>query len=375
MSVGRALGSLLLAALACLAPAKAASAATVEIGAVAEIRADTPPTEPSGGGGTVQLAETAGTYAVLPGYGVITALEHRTGSVGGALTFKVYRPVGVRSFLTVASLPRTVTAGTLHTFAVRIPARPGDRLGLFSADDTVHLAYQTFNPGDRFAFFAPGSNPAPGTTVEQDGNPAVGYKLDVLAKVETDADGDGFGDDTQDRCPTSAATQGACGAAAPLPAFAGCSSRVANLIRGTAAANTITGTARADRIFAAGGADRVAGSGGTDCIDLGSGNDRGSGGSGSDLMLGASGRDRLSGGPGRDRLYGGSGGDRISGGSSADRISGGAGADWISSGSGSDRISARDRRRDRISCGSGRDSVTADRVDRVARDCERVRRR
>ena len=40
-----------------------------------------------------------------------------------------------------------------------------------------------------------------------------------------------------------------------------------------------------------------------------------------------------------------------------------------------DRILARDGRRERISCGAGRDSVSADRRDVVARDCEVVRRR
>ena len=64
----------------------------------------------------------------------------------------------------------------------------------------------------------------------------------------------------------------------------------------------------------------------------------------------------------------------LKGNSGKDRISGGSGADRISGGSGSDRIAARDGRRDRVGCGSGRDRVVADRKDRVARTCERVRR-
>jgi hypothetical protein len=43
--------------------------------------------------------------------------------------------------------------------------------------------------------------------------------------------------------------------------------------------------------------------------------------------------------------------------------------------SGNDRISARDRARDNVNCGSGRDRVTADRIDKVAANCERVSRR
>ncbi len=46
----------------------------------------------------------------------------------------------------------------------------------------------------------------------------------------------------------------------------------------------------------------------------------------------------------------------------------------ISTGAGADRILALNGRRDVIRCGSGRDDVSADRFDRVSRDCERVRR-
>jgi len=121
----------ILLAILCLTTASPASGATTKIGAVAEIAAGSRPTEPSNGGDTVQLAEASGTYAVPPGYGVITAWEHSTGSAGGTLQFKVYRPTGTAGrFFTVASDARTVTPETVHTFAVRIPVRPGDRLGL-----------------------------------------------------------------------------------------------------------------------------------------------------------------------------------------------------------------------------------------------------
>ena len=35
-------------------------------------------------------------------------------------------------------------------------------------------------------------------------------QLNVSAILEPDADGDGFGDETQDQCPTDASTQGPC---------------------------------------------------------------------------------------------------------------------------------------------------------------------
>ena len=223
----------------------------------------------------------------------------------------------------------------------------------------------------------------------------------------------------------------------PAAPFADCPTATANVIRGTAANNSIVGTARADRIFAGTGNDTVDGLAGSDCVDLGPGTDRGQGGSGNDLVVGGLGRDRLAGSSGNDRLRGGSSGDRLIGGfgndrlhgqsgsdrvngergrdringgssndvisagssgdrvagdqgndringnsgndvlkgnSGRDRISGSTGADRIAGGGGNDRINARDGRRDRVNCGTGRDRVVADTIDRVSRNCELVSR-
>lgn len=45
----------------------------------------------------------------------------------------------------------------------------------------------------------------------------VGRAIDVSAYVEADADGDGYGDTSQDQCPTDASTQGACKSPEPPP--------------------------------------------------------------------------------------------------------------------------------------------------------------
>ena len=84
-----------------------------------------------------------------------------------------------------------------------------------------------------------------------------------------------------------------------------------------------------------------------------------------DTLRGTNGPDSLFGLGGRDVLYGLSGSDTLVGGTGADRLFAGAG---------NDTILARDRARDTIACGAGRDVVQADPTDRVARDCERVTR-
>ncbi len=129
--------------------------------------------------------------------------------------------------------------------------------------------------------------------------------------------------------------------------------------------DTVSGDAGRDRLFAGAGNDRVSGDGGNDTSSGGGGNDRMSGNAGADSVSGGDGADRLSGNGGRDRLSGGNGRDRLTGGDGRNRYSGGGG---------NDRISARNGEVDRINCGAGRDGVRADARDRVADNCERVRR-
>jgi len=178
------------------AAAGPASAATTRIGAVNEIAANSDPDPISTGGSTVQVGEALGTYAVPAGYSVITGWSHKTGSNSGTLTFKVYRPTGApKEFRAIAADTRTVTAGAVESFPVRIPVEPGDRIGLSA--DSVQVAYQTFDPSDRIGFFDPDPGPAPGMTDVTDGEPFQNFKLDVAATLESDVNGDGIGDDSQ----------------------------------------------------------------------------------------------------------------------------------------------------------------------------------
>lgn len=58
----------------------------------------------------------------------------------------------------------------------------------------------------------------------------------------------------------------------------------------------------------------------------------------------------------------------------SDRVRGGRGEDRIFGGGGNDRIDARDGAFDVVGCGSGSDTVLADRRDLVGEDCERISR-
>ena len=74
-----------------------------------------------------------------------------------------------------------------------------------------------------------------------------------------------------------------------------------------------------------------------------------------------------------DTIDGRGGNDTITALAGNDVLTGGTGADRITAGAGNDRVRARDRRRDVVDCGPGRDTAVVDAVDRVQR-CEVVRR-
>ena len=161
------------------------------------------------------------------------------------------------------------------------------------------------------------------------------------------------------------------------------------------------GTGQGDMMFGLGGRDVLNGGSGDDCLlggegnDVlsgGSGNDRVegqvgsdllSGGNGNDGVLGAAGNDKITGGAGndvldgsagRDSLVGGAGNDVLTGGAGNDSINGGSGRNVIGAGPGSDSVNSRNRKRETVNCGSGRDRVVADSIDRLV-GCERISRR
>lgn len=134
-----------------------------------------------------------------------------------------------------------------------------------------------------------------------------------------------------------------------------CGLYAAHCVDGTDRADRIVGTAARDVIFPGAGDDRVWGRGGDDRIDTTYGRDFVDAGPSNDIVHTYANDDVLLGGAGRDFLYAGNG---------EDAVRGGSGRDWI-------QVSG-DGRVDRVSCGPGRDYVSADPIDKVTRDCERV---
>jgi hypothetical protein len=90
-----------------------------------------------------------------------------------------------------------------------------------------------------------------------------------------------------------------------------------------------------------------------------------------DELIGGPFGDSLAGLAGNDLLLGAEGDDCLRGHRGNDRLVGGAGRDVVKGGKGDDVLKTRDKRRDKVRCGKGRDRARVDRRDRV-KGCEKV---
>src|ERR671933_402248 len=115
-----------------------------------------------------------------------------------------------------------------------------------------------------------------------------------------------------------------------------------------------------DDVVGGAGDDTIGGNTGANSLVGGAGTDFISGDAGADVLDGGAGNDTLDGGTENDTLRGGDGADQLIGGAGADLLVGGPGPDAISGGDGNDTISAADGVAETIDCGAGIDTVVAD---------------
>jgi hypothetical protein len=148
-----------------------------------------------------------------PSGGVITSWSAMANTVPNrTLKLLVLRHTSGASYNVIArDGPRTLSqTSQLNTFGpVSIRIAAGDYIGNytpngqpsgFSSGLFVGVAGELVRTGDG----------EPGAVFTHDGSNYGNNRANVSATIEPDADGDGFGDETQDKCPSSANTQGAC---------------------------------------------------------------------------------------------------------------------------------------------------------------------
>jgi hypothetical protein len=162
--------------------------------------------------------------AGAPVGGVITKFRIRAFGEGGAaatVTFRladVSRPDPSNQDAAVATLVAdgptvTIPASSepetpILDFPARVTVKPGNHLALDGTN--VWATYDS--SGDKFSYVF---NPPLVAGQGPRGSASATGELLVAAVIEADADGDGFGDETQDGCPAQSNNQGACDNAGP----------------------------------------------------------------------------------------------------------------------------------------------------------------
>jgi hypothetical protein len=150
--------------------------------------------------------------------GVVTGVRLRSSGAAADAFVIIVRPTGdpLEFFNPGPDIPISVTAdgtsaGHITAVATQRSIQAGDRLGLFGFGLTTKVGA---NGTPRQCAYSTTGNAA-GTTKTYTTSLCNNDEWLLQATVEADADNDGFGDETQDQCPTSASTHGACPISAP----------------------------------------------------------------------------------------------------------------------------------------------------------------
>jgi len=186
--------------LAALAPAAAADAAST-IGSDLSQPASTTTCGTACTAFTVVRA-TGSPVAVVPYDGVVVRWRVKAGLATSGVTLRALRSAGTDAYVGVgAGDPQDVPAGT-STFDTRVPVKAGDIIGADALGDARLFALSSTLDVEMFT--------PPLTTFAHSPFRQPGGELLVNADIERDADGDGYGDETQDLCPTDPTRHAAC---------------------------------------------------------------------------------------------------------------------------------------------------------------------
>ena len=155
-------------------------------------------TEPGG------LPPAAPVGGVITSWKTLVGIELPPGLISEAL--QVWRSTGApNQYQLIAQSALSPVSTGLNVFPTRIPVQAGDQFGVTGLP--VGLLCVTGKPGDAMSYVEKTTTPG-GVLSEFETVP--GYQIPAAVVIEPDVDGDGYGDETQDGCPQSAALQATC---------------------------------------------------------------------------------------------------------------------------------------------------------------------
>jgi hypothetical protein len=154
---------------------------------------------------------------LAPSPGVVTSVRTKQSAAQAGHHFKVKvitlndRTFGPTANATVTARSDALTiagTGSPESFPTQLPIAAGQGLALFSTE-AIDCAYSTSDIGDQVLFNGD-PDPGPGAGIIAQ-NGAQSARVILEATIEPDADGDGYGDETQDSCPLDPAVHtGSC---------------------------------------------------------------------------------------------------------------------------------------------------------------------
>jgi hypothetical protein len=149
-----------------------------------------------------------GVSSAAPAAGVITSWSFLAGPSASNIELRVFHKLTATDTwqpVTAAGTLQTVAADSgLHVYPTRVPIAAGDFVGLHTAGGGC---YANTPSGDVARYYYETSPQPVGTAASYNSISAI---VDLAAAVEPDADHDGYGDETQDSCPTKSSTQLPC---------------------------------------------------------------------------------------------------------------------------------------------------------------------
>ncbi|MEA2348053.1 MAG: hypothetical protein QOG62_1840 [Thermoleophilaceae bacterium] len=147
---------------------------------------------------------SSGPSYTVPGPGVITgwqAFGSGPFDIGDAYAMRVFTQGDATHLTPVFDSGERIVAAGLNTYPERFPVRGGELIGVrIPVGPAPDCGTETVDSSGLIAV-----SPPLGTSTLY--TPTTVYRYDVAAIIEPDADGDGYGDETQDGCPS---TPGAC---------------------------------------------------------------------------------------------------------------------------------------------------------------------
>jgi hypothetical protein len=152
-----------------------------------------------------------------PAAGILTKVRLRYTGPAATGFLRVQHPTGVANEFRndgeteIPVAASNVSGGTIQSFPTRMKIAPGDHLGVAVNANAFYL----HSDSDALCGSRANSDlqPVGGNLTFSTANCGP-YDLLAEGTVEADVDGDGFGDESQDLCPTNASTHATC----PVPA-------------------------------------------------------------------------------------------------------------------------------------------------------------